>query len=69
MRVSALRSRYHCTAMGHSKREWARAIQPVWDDDGDGIREVHCNIIEHTGLKEMTAGLLQAMALLTRKAT
>ena len=31
----------------HSKREWAR------DDDGDGIREVHCNTMEGiwTGLR------------------
>jgi len=31
----------------HSKDEWAR------DDDGDGIREVHCNTTEgaHTGLR------------------
>lgn len=27
----------------HSKREWAR------DDDGDGIREVHCNSCEGSG--------------------
>jgi transposase len=27
----------------HSKREWAR------DDDGDGVREVHCNSCEGAG--------------------
>jgi transposase-like protein len=33
--------------VSHSKREWAR------DDDGDGIREVHCNTMEGiwTGLR------------------
>ena len=31
--------RSHATAC-HSQREWAR------DDDGDGIREVHCNTME-----------------------
>lgn len=29
-------------AVCHSKREWAR------DDDGDGVREVHCNTMEGT---------------------
>jgi len=31
----------------HSKKEWAR------DDDGDGVREVHCNTMEGiwTGLR------------------
>ncbi len=34
-------------AVCHSKNEWAR------DDDGDGIREVHCNTLEGlwTGLR------------------
>ena len=34
-------------AVCHSKKEWAR------DDDGDGIREVHCNTLEGlwTGLR------------------
>ncbi len=38
--------RGHAT-VGHSKKEWAR------DDDGDGVREVHCNTIEGiwTGLR------------------
>ena len=38
--------RGHAT-VNHTKKEWAR------DDDGDGIREVHCNTIEGiwTGLR------------------
>jgi len=38
--------RYHATVC-HSQKEWAR------DDDGDGIREVHCNTMEGiwTGLR------------------
>jgi transposase len=38
--------RYHAT-VNHSQKEWAR------DDDGDGIREVHCNTMEGiwTGLR------------------
>ena len=38
--------RGHATVC-HSRREWAR------DDDGDGIREVHCNTMEGiwTGLR------------------
>lgn len=82
-------------AVNHTpgQREWAR------DEDGDGIREVHCNTLEGiwTGLrnflrpfrgvskhflsayvavfewthnlKELTAGLLQAMVLRTFKTT
>ncbi|HXF70221.1 MAG TPA: transposase [Thermoflexus sp.] len=38
--------RQHATVR-HSKKEWAR------DDDGDGVREVHCNTMEGiwTGLR------------------
>ena len=34
-------------AVSHNRREWAR------DDDGDGVREVHCNTMEGawTGLR------------------
>jgi transposase-like protein len=38
--------RFHATVC-HSQNEWAR------DDDGDGVREVHCNTLEGlwTGLR------------------
>ncbi len=38
--------RHHATVC-HADREWAR------DDDGDGVREVHCNTLEGlwTGLR------------------
>jgi transposase len=39
--------RYHAT-VNHLRYEWAR------DEDGDGVREVHCNTLEGiwTGLRE-----------------
>jgi transposase-like protein len=38
---------YKHATVNHSRKEWAR------DDDGDGVREVHCNTLEGiwTGLR------------------